>query len=73
MAPVNRQLTEADRKEVRMKYLFEVLVNPALLFFVKFYEERDLELCFDAYYLAYRSGTPMLFPRKPAANLRNQG
>jgi hypothetical protein len=31
MAPVNRQLTEADRKEVRMKYLFEVLAKVALI------------------------------------------
>lgn len=44
-----------------------ILVSPALLFFVKTYEERELELRFGASYLAYRSRTPMLFPRKPRA------
>ncbi len=39
---------------------------PALLFFVKEYEERELEIRFGTSYLAYRSRTPMLFPRKPA-------
>jgi protein-S-isoprenylcysteine O-methyltransferase Ste14 len=38
---------------------------PALLFFVKVYEERELEIRFGASYLEYKSRTPMLFPRKP--------
>jgi protein-S-isoprenylcysteine O-methyltransferase Ste14 len=42
-----------------------ILVVPALLFFVKVYEERELELRFGASYLEYKSRTPMLFPRKP--------
>jgi protein-S-isoprenylcysteine O-methyltransferase Ste14 len=42
-----------------------VLFAPALLFFVKVYEERDLEIRFGASYLEYKSRTPMLFPRKP--------
>jgi len=42
-----------------------ILVAPALLFFIKVYEERELELRFGASYLEYRSKTPMLFPRKP--------
>jgi protein-S-isoprenylcysteine O-methyltransferase Ste14 len=42
-----------------------ILFAPALLFFVKFYEERELELRFGASYLEYKSRTPMLFPRKP--------
>jgi protein-S-isoprenylcysteine O-methyltransferase Ste14 len=46
-----------------------VLFAPALLFFVKVYEERELELRFGASYLEYKSKTPMLFPRKP----RGQG
>lgn len=42
-----------------------ILVTPALLVFVKVYEERELEIRFGAAYLEYKSGTPMLFPRKP--------
>lgn len=42
-----------------------VLFTPALLFFVKVYEERELELRFGASYLEYKSRTPMLFPGKP--------
>ena len=41
------------------------LFAPALLFFVKVYEERELEARFGASYLEYKSKTPMLFPRKP--------
>lgn len=41
------------------------LFSPALLFFIKVYEERELEFRFGASYLEYRSRTPMLFPRKP--------
>jgi protein-S-isoprenylcysteine O-methyltransferase Ste14 len=42
-----------------------VLFAPALLFFVKVYEERELEIRFGPSYLEYRSRTPMLLPRKP--------
>jgi protein-S-isoprenylcysteine O-methyltransferase Ste14 len=42
-----------------------ILFAPALLFFVKVYEERELELRFGASYLEYKSKTPMLLPRKP--------
>jgi protein-S-isoprenylcysteine O-methyltransferase Ste14 len=42
-----------------------ILLAPALLFIVKIYEERELELRFGASYLAYKSKTPMLFPRRP--------
>jgi len=42
-----------------------VLFGPALLFFVKVYEERELEFRFGASYLEYKSKTPMLFPGKP--------
>ena len=41
------------------------LFTPALLTFVKMYEERELEIRFGASYLEYKSRTPMLFPRKP--------
>ena len=42
-----------------------ILFAPALLTFVKVYEERQLEFRFGASYLDYKSKTPMLFPRKP--------
>ena len=42
-----------------------ILFAPALLFFVKVYEERELEIRFGASYLEYKSRTPMIFPRKP--------
>jgi len=42
-----------------------ILFTPALLFFVKVYEERELEFRFGASYLEYKSRTPMLFPRRP--------
>ena len=42
-----------------------ILVVPAILFFVKVFEERELELRFGASYLEFKSRTPMLFPRKP--------
>jgi protein-S-isoprenylcysteine O-methyltransferase Ste14 len=42
-----------------------LLVTPALLVFVKVYEERELEIRFGASYLEYKSRTPMLFPRRP--------
>jgi protein-S-isoprenylcysteine O-methyltransferase Ste14 len=42
-----------------------ILFAPALVFFVKVYEERELEFRFGASYLEYKSRTAMLFPRKP--------
>ncbi len=42
-----------------------ILFAPALLFFVKVYEERELEIRFGASYLEYKSRPPMLFPRRP--------
>jgi protein-S-isoprenylcysteine O-methyltransferase Ste14 len=42
-----------------------VLVTPAWLVFVKVYEERELEIRFEAPYLEYKSKTPILFPRRP--------
>jgi len=49
-----------------MLFVFWVLIllAPALLFFVKVYEERELEIRFGASYLEYKSRTPMLFPRR---------
>lgn len=44
-----------------------LLVTPALLGFVRIYEERELEIRFGASYLEYKSRTPMLFPRRPRA------
>jgi len=42
-----------------------IVFAPALLFFVKVHEERELEIRFGASYLEYKSRTPMLFPRRP--------
>ena len=42
-----------------------ILFTPALLVFVKVYEERELEIRFGTSYVEYKSRTPMLFPRKP--------
>jgi len=42
-----------------------LLFAPALLFFLKAFEERELEVRFGASYLEYKSRTPMLFPRRP--------
>jgi protein-S-isoprenylcysteine O-methyltransferase Ste14 len=42
-----------------------ILFAPALLFFVKVFEERELEFRFGASYLEYKSRTPMLIPKKP--------
>jgi len=41
------------------------LVTPALLFFVKVYEERELEIRFGRSYLEYKARTPFLIPRMP--------
>ena len=50
-----------------------IIFAPALLFLVKVYEERELEIRFGASYMEYRIKTPMLFPRKPGGrhNKRN--
>ena len=42
-----------------------VLLAPALLVFLKVYEERELEIRLGTSYLEYKSRTPMLFPRRP--------
>jgi len=49
-----------------------VLFAPALLAFVKVYEERELELRFGASYLEYKARTPMLFPRKPRGRMADR-
>ena len=48
-------------------FLIWVLIDftPAMIFFLKVFEERELEFRFGASYLEYRSRTPMLWPRKP--------
>lgn len=42
-----------------------LLVTPALLVFLKVYEERELEIRFGEPYLDYKARTPMLLPGKP--------
>ena len=40
-------------------------VSPGWIFFVRIYEERELEIRFGASYMEYRARTPLLWPRKP--------
>lgn len=42
-----------------------LIVSPGWIFFVRIYEERELEIRFGASYLQYRAKTPLLFPRRP--------
>jgi protein-S-isoprenylcysteine O-methyltransferase Ste14 len=42
-----------------------LLFTPALLFFIKVFEERELEVRFGEAYREYRKRTPMLWPGKP--------
>jgi len=42
-----------------------VAVGPAILVFIKVYEERELEIRFGPEYLDYKAKTPMIWPRKP--------
>lgn len=50
-------------------FLLWVLIGlvPAYVFFVKVYEERELEIRFGTSYLEYKSVTPRYFPRKPGS------
>lgn len=45
--------------------LLAFCITPGWIFFVKRYEERELEIRFGSSYLAYRVATPLLWPRKP--------
>jgi protein-S-isoprenylcysteine O-methyltransferase Ste14 len=51
--------------------LWALLVTSALIFMLKVYEERELELRFGDSYLEYMRRTPFLWPRKPQAIQRN--
>lgn len=42
-----------------------LIVTPGWLFFVKNYEERELEIRFGPSYLTYKARTPFLWPRRP--------
>jgi protein-S-isoprenylcysteine O-methyltransferase Ste14 len=42
------------------------VVSPAILMFLKLYEERELEIRFGAEYQRYKARTPMFLPRKPS-------
>jgi protein-S-isoprenylcysteine O-methyltransferase Ste14 len=39
--------------------------SPAAFMFIKFYEERELEIRFGKDYLDYKEKTPGFIPRKP--------
>lgn len=47
--------------------LWALLVASALIFMLKAYEERELELRFGDSYLEYKRRTPFLWPRRPQA------
>jgi protein-S-isoprenylcysteine O-methyltransferase Ste14 len=49
-----------------------ILFAPALLVFVKVYEERELEIRFGSSYLEYKSRTPMLLPRRPKDGVKDR-
>jgi protein-S-isoprenylcysteine O-methyltransferase Ste14 len=42
-----------------------LLLTPAMLFFLKYYEERELEIRFGAPYLVYKARTPFMIPKRP--------
>lgn len=42
-----------------------VVVSPAVLVYLRVYEERELEIRFGESYLEYKDKTPLLFPRHP--------
>ncbi len=42
-----------------------VSLIPGWIFFVRLYEERELEIRFGSSYAEYRARTPFLWPRKP--------
>lgn len=42
-----------------------VVVSPAILVFLKVYEERELEIRFGETYREYKERTPMFWPRRP--------
>jgi protein-S-isoprenylcysteine O-methyltransferase Ste14 len=45
-----------------------VCVTPGWIFFVRVYEERELEIRFGPSYAEYRKQTPFLWPRRPRPN-----
>jgi protein-S-isoprenylcysteine O-methyltransferase Ste14 len=50
-----------------------LLVVPALLTFVRLFEERELEIRFGASYTEYKTRTPMLLPRRPQPESAKSG
>jgi len=42
-----------------------IVVSPAILIFLRVYEERELEIRFGETYLDYKAKTPMLWPGRP--------
>jgi protein-S-isoprenylcysteine O-methyltransferase Ste14 len=44
-----------------------LIVSPGWIFFVRIYEERELEIRFGNSYLQYKARTPLLWPRRPHA------
>jgi protein-S-isoprenylcysteine O-methyltransferase Ste14 len=42
-----------------------LIISPGWIFFVRVYEERELEIRFGPSYLDYKARTPLLLPRRP--------
>jgi protein-S-isoprenylcysteine O-methyltransferase Ste14 len=43
-----------------------IILSPAILIYLRVYEERELEIRFGEKYLAYKLKTPLIWPRKPS-------
>jgi len=52
-------------RSVRFLLWVAISVSPGWIFFVRLYEERELEIRFGRAYRGYRARTPFLWPRKP--------
>lgn len=52
-------------RSLRFVVWLAVSVSPGWIFFVKIYEERELEIRFGSAYRDYRARTPVLWPRQP--------
>ena len=52
-------------RSLRVIVWLAVSVSPGWIFFVKVYEERELQIRFGPGYEEYRRRTPLLWPRKP--------
>jgi len=45
-----------------------IILSPAILIYLRIYEERELEIRFGETYLAYKLKTPLIWPRNPSTS-----